>query len=302
MLRLAHDPGIYRLADKPSLVDVDRVLPTGSVRIEGTEAPLDAAMEYFEGHSAGNSVLGTKESITALSCDEMRSYFNRRYIPSNMVLVAAGNVDFKQFVADAERYCGSWQNGSTGRELKPFAARSIERVYRRKNLNQALIMFVTESCSAQSEDRYPLDVLGCIVGDGVGSKLYWELVDKGLAESAGAQNDEGDGVGCFMAHASTEVERIDEVAAIIRRILTSAADFSDDDLTRAKNKLIADVVLDGELSMGRLMSLGVEWDCRRKLHQLGDVVERFRSVCRRDIEEALSRYPLTTWSEFRLLP
>lgn len=261
-----------------------------------------ALKDYFGEHPAGNSVLGSSESISALTRDEMQDYFDRRYCANNMALVASGVFDWDQFVAGAQALCGSWPAASAPRLTKPYPARSAYREFRKQNIVQTHVVFVSEGAGAQDEERYAFSVLSLIIGDSSGSKFYWELLDKGLAESAGCDNDERDGTGIFMGYASTEKERLEEVSEIMRRILGAAGDFSEDDLERAKTKLAAKIVFGGELPMGRLMALGVEWNYRHKVEGLAEVISKIRSLSRADILEALSRFSLAEWSEYRLLP
>ena len=261
-----------------------------------------ALRDYFGRHPAGKSVLGSKRSIGAMTRDEMAAYFERRYSPKNMILTAAGAFDWEAFLADAKRFCDKWPSFPAQRRLRPHAARAIKREYRKKNINQAHLVLISEGCSAQDDARYPLAVLSLIIGDCAGSKFYWELVDKGIVESAGADNDERDGTGIFMAYASMEPARVDQVSQIMRGILKNPSDFSDGDLQRAKTKLISKIVLNGELPLGRLMSVGTDWLYRGKVDTLPRMVERIKCIARSDIDKALQQYPLRVWSEFRLLP
>ncbi|MBN8549171.1 MAG: insulinase family protein [Deltaproteobacteria bacterium] len=261
-----------------------------------------AMADFFSGHTAGNSVLGSTDSIQALARDEMKAYFDRRYAPSNMVLVGSGNFDWKTFVADAEKLTSAWQPFEAKREVRPHSPGSVKRVYRKKNITQSHVLFMTSGAGAQDEERYAMSVLSMMLGDSSGSKLYWELIDKGIAEDAGADNDERDGTGCFLAYGSTAPERLDEVAEIIQKVLSKPLDFSDEDLERAKTKLSSKIVLSGELPMGRLMAAGLEWNYRKKLHSLKDSIAKIRALSKKDIQQALEKFPLTSWSEFRLLP
>jgi predicted Zn-dependent peptidase len=132
--------------------------------------------------------------------------------------------------------------------------------------------------------------------------MYWELVDNGLADSASCDSDERDGTGCFSAYVSTTPDKLDRVVEIARSIVDSALDFSDADLARAKAKVEARVVLNGELPMGRLMALGLEWNYREAVTPLSEIVRLIRAVNREDISNVLERYPLTALAEYRLLP
>ena len=66
---------------------------------------------YFADHPLGNSILGSVESIRALTPRQMHAYFDRRYVGSNITVVAAGNVDWPQLVALVEKRCGDWPAG-----------------------------------------------------------------------------------------------------------------------------------------------------------------------------------------------
>ena len=76
---------------------------------------------HFGDHPLGRSVLGTAETVGALTPEQMRAYFERQYSPGNIALVASGNVDFDQLVKDAERVCGTWKQFDVARET-PRAA------------------------------------------------------------------------------------------------------------------------------------------------------------------------------------
>lgn len=258
--------------------------------------------DFFGSHPAGNSVLGTTASIEALPRESMQRYHQERYVPSNMTLVAAGNFSWEQLLDDAQRFTAGWGDRPAPRAYPPFEAAGQDKTLRRKNLVQSHVLLLCEGCSAQDDERFPLAVLATILGDSSGSKLYWELVDSGIAESAGADNEERDRTGCFMAYASTEPGRIDQVSEILRRVLAAPLEFDDAELARAKAKLAAKLVLGSELPMGRLMALGNEFLYLRTVHELRALIDRVMAVERPHIEAALARFPLTSWREYRLVP
>ena len=72
--------------------------------------------EYFGDHPLGQSVLGTVDTVTALTPDGMMNYFEQRYSPSNICFSAAGNIEFDELVEDIERCCGHWEKIQSGAE------------------------------------------------------------------------------------------------------------------------------------------------------------------------------------------
>jgi predicted Zn-dependent peptidase len=262
----------------------------------------NAFKDYFGSHPAGNSVLGSHDSISALTHSQMRDYFDRRYSPSNIVLAASGNFSWDKFVADAERYTSHWHDQAVGRELSRFAGTAKQRVFKKANLSQAHAVLISEGVSAQDSERYPMALLSTMLGDSSGSRMYWDLINTGLAESAGVDSDERDGAGCFSAYLSTSPDRLEQVISIAKQILSSPREFSDQDLDRAKAKVCSRIVLDGEMPMGRLMALGLEWTYRKQSTPLSAIIESVRGVTREDINSALERFTLSSWAEYRLLP
>jgi predicted Zn-dependent peptidase len=261
-----------------------------------------AFKDYFGEHPAGNSVLGSHDSVSALTRDQMKDYFERRYSPSNMVLAATGNFSWDRFVSDAEAMCGRWDNYSVKRTTPRYQGKVVELQYKRKNLSHAHAILIAPGVCAQDSERYPLSLLSTVMGDSSGSRMYWDLIHKGLADSASVDSDERDGTGCFLAYVSSTPEQLDEVVKIARGILSTPLEFTDEDLQRAKAKVISRIVLDGELPMGRLMALGMEWNYRQENTPLSEVIRRVRAVERKDIEQALIRFPIKDWAEYRLMP
>jgi predicted Zn-dependent peptidase len=85
---------------------------------------------HFAGHPLGHSVLGTNESITALSAAQMREYHASRYKAGNIILAVAGNFDWPEFLALAEKHCSAWPAGIAPRatpEAKPAGGRAETR-------------------------------------------------------------------------------------------------------------------------------------------------------------------------------
>lgn len=257
--------------------------------------------DYFGSHPAGQSVLGSTDSISAVSRDEMKAYFDRRYVPSNMVVVATGNFSWDQFKSDIEKFCGEWEDRKAPRTLKKFEYKPVSKEYRKKDLNQVHMAMMIPGPGATDEERFPIGVLTVILGDSVGSKLYWEIINPGLADSADIDHDERDDTGSVMAYVSTEPEKLEIVREKLKGILANPLDFTDAELERAKTKLLTHVVLSGESTMGRMRSLGHEWLARKRIHSLTEEAEKIRKVTRAEIESALKKFPWKNWSEFRLL-
>ena len=261
----------------------------------------NATHHFFDGHTVGNSVLGTPDSIKALTRDEMQAYFDRRYAPNNIVFACAGKIVAEDVIAQVEELCGSWKRQETPRQYVSFSAKERGKVFKKPNLQQNHVLFFADGPSAQDDDRYAMGLLSMMLGDSTGSRMYYELIQNGLAEGAGCDTDERDQVGNFYAYVVTSPENLDQGAEITKSIIATPRKFSEADLTRAKTKSISRMVASGELPMGRLMALGTEWQYLQKIHNLKTAIAEVKAVTVADIERALERYTLSPLSEYRMV-
>ncbi len=260
-----------------------------------------AIASYFGNGSCGHSVLGSNQTITDLSAAQMKEYFERRYGSANTCLVASGNFNWENFVSQANELCSSWLPGDNTRQQAVVSEPAENKQFRKSSLSQAQVLILAKSLSAQDPLSHAMSVLSVILGDGSGSKMYWELVHSGLAESATCDHDEKDGLGLFTASASCEHDKLERCLTGISAIIDNAASFSDSELELAKKKLCSRIVTAGERSMGRLMAIGMEWNYRQKVTPLAELIEKIRSVTRQQIQQCLDKCPLKVRSTYTLV-
>jgi predicted Zn-dependent peptidase len=257
---------------------------------------------YFKGHPCANSILGTTQSITDLRIEQMRSYFSRRYSTKNIVGVISGNFNWDEYVEACRKYTENWVTTDVVRDTSSFVREPEHKVFRRRELRQSHLLLMINGPSAQSEDRYALGLLSIILGDGIGSKLYWALVDSGLAEISQTDCDNKDGVGTISAYAATSPDNLERVATEVKKIFTDPKNFTERDLELARNKMLSSVVLRGESCMGRCMSLGSHWLYNQELHSPDKLVDRLKKVTVAQINEVADKFDFNNFSEYVLMP
>ena len=251
---------------------------------------------HFAGHPLGQSVLGTKESITELTSEQMRTYHHDRYLAGNIVLATAGNADWSQIVALAEKHCAHWPAGKGSRATPEARPAGGLKIITRPKSQQQHVMQMAPAPSAQNRQRYAAEILSVIVGDHSGSRLFWELVDPGLAEAADLDFSEYDGSGSYLSYLSCEPEATEENLAHMASIYAEVNQHGirEDELELAKNKVSSRVVLRSERPMGRLSSLGGNWVYREEYRSVDDDLQTLRSITTRDVRNLLDAYPLAT--------
>ena len=259
---------------------------------------------HFEGHPCGYSVLGSVESIDSLSAKQMREYFTGRYAPNNLVLVCAGNFDWDSLCGLAAEKCSKWTYQDVGRKLDdPIRNNSQERI-EKQNLTLEHICMMSSAVSAQDPRRFACSLLGTIVGDDVGSRFFWELVDKAIAEAASLQYAAMDGTGMFCTYIRCSKKRTEEVLDITNRLLANLAkdEITEDELIKAKNKIVSALVIKNELPMGRLLDVGLNWLYLQEYRTVEEDISDIRSVTLGDIHSLLDQYDLSKFTQFSIGP
>ena len=250
---------------------------------------------FFGDHPLGKSVLGTAESVGALKRDQMLVYFQQRYSPRNMILSAAGNVDFDALVQQAENYCGRWPSFEAPRAIPPAKPRSEFQVIHKPLAVQQYVVQLAAAPSATDDDRYAARLLSTIVGDDSGSRLFWELVDTGQAESASIGTQEYQGAGIYLTWLSClpnlAAENLQRIAEIVREAEVDGV--TEEELAQAKNKVCAHIVLQAERPTNRMFAVGNAWIQRRQYKTVREGVEAYRAVTLDDIHRVLKKYPFT---------
>lgn len=130
----------------------------------------------WPGQPLGRNIGGTPETVEALPHSAVVAYFRHQYVPGNMVLAVAGNVRHHEVVEAAERWLGSMPVGAAG-PWHPLAGRNGHRrlAVHEKGTEQTHVCLAYPTVSLTHPDRYAVDLLSTILGEGMSSRLFLEL-------------------------------------------------------------------------------------------------------------------------------
>ena len=259
---------------------------------------------FFQGHPLGQSVLGTPESIRALTQAQMLTYFRARYASNNLLLAVAGRYDWDEVVAQVERLTETWGPSRAERRYPALSSSSGDTRLALPNLARAHTALYAPGVSAQDPLRYAAGVLANCLGDGSGSRLYWALLDNGLADSASLSHDAADGAGTFVGYLSTHPEGQAEALGVYHEVLLQVQreGLAQDEWARAQRKLATGLTLRGETPFGRLMSLGVRYQQDGRYASVQEIIDRIMAASLTDAEALLSGRPFDRLFSFTLEP
>ncbi len=257
-------------------------------------------------HPLGRPVLGTKASIRAATRDQVRRFYRRHYVPRNVVVVAAGNLQHEQLIdllsssmpTGRVRSGGpaAWNLRKVGRAPAP-SGRTVER---RRDTEQAHICVGTSGLSRSDPDRFAFGVVNTAIGGGMSSRLFQEVREKrGLAYSVYSYHTMYADAGLFCAYAGTTPAKAKEVLTIVRGELADVAErgLASEEFERAKGHMRGSLVLSLEDPGGRMSRLGKSEINHGETLTVNQLLGRIAAVspddARRAAERVLSQ-PMTT--------
>lgn len=161
-----------------------------------------------------------------------------------------------------------------------------------------------EGISAQDPRRFAAMLLATIVGDDTGSRYYWELVDKAVAETASMQFGAMDGTGVFYSYFQCNPLKALQVLDAVKGIFDALArdGVTEDELSKARNKTLSALVIKNELPMGRLLDLGLNWIYLSRYGSVAEDVAAVKAVTIDDVNGLIWKLKPGDFTEFAMGP
>jgi zinc protease len=254
------------------------------------------AVRYLN-YPYGKPIIGWAKEIAALTTQQVLDFYRRWYAPDNAILVVSGDISADELRPLAERTYGRIRRGAVPQrmDLLEPQQRAERRIARADDRVRQPTW--TRSWPAPSyrygavEQAYPLQVLDEIMGGGATSRLYRKLVvEQQLAVSASASYEPAKrGPSNFVVSASprpgVSLERLEQaVAEIIGEVVE--AGLTDDEVERAKRRMVAEVVYARDSYGTAARLLGEALAIGRSTEDVEAWPDRIDAVSRRQVEEA----------------
>ena len=204
----------------PDDVELERdvVLEEIAMRDDDPEDTIDDVFlsAMFGDHPVGRPVIGSVDSVSAMTRSQLHSFHVRRYTPERMVVAVAGNVEHRHVVALVRRYFGGHLvRGRTPREPRGGAGRlsgapGLALVNR--DCEQTHLTLGVRVPGRHWPHRWALTVLNTALGGGLSSRLFQQIREtRGLAYSVYSSIDTFSDSGALSVYAACLPERFHEV-------------------------------------------------------------------------------------------
>jgi predicted Zn-dependent peptidase len=306
--------------DLPLAVDVlGDMITSSTISVEDVEAEREVILDEIAMHDddpddvvsnlyaekawgtspLGRPIAGTAGSIRALTRPQIRRYYRSRYVPANMVVAVAGNVDHGSVVR-LVRKAFARTGFLDDRAARPAPVRGGDRARRTSTgdvvvtrpFEQVNLVLGVNGLVRTDPRRYALGVLNAALGGGTSSRLFQEVRERrGLAYSVYSYAAHYADAGTFGVAVGCLPSKVPDVLEVVRGELTRiAADgITLEELQRGQGQLRGSLVLSLEDSGSRMSRIAKAELLYDELPSIDDVLDRVAAVTLEDVNDLARR-------------
>ncbi len=224
------------------------------------DTPDDLVFEYlqataFADQPIGRSILGTRATVRSFDAKRLKAYLTRHYRAPRTVIAAAGGVDHRAVVDEAERRFSAFA-GPVAPAAQGATFRGGVRVEPR-DLEQVHIALALEGLPQRDPALHSLHVFTNVLGGGMSSRLFQEVREvRGLCYSISAFHMTYTDTGMFALYAGTDVADAAELMRVVVGEIASAAETLDEsEVARVKAQMKANQLMALESASERASQL-----------------------------------------------
>lgn len=201
----------------------------------------------------GELVIGSAETVSALSRDFVAEYFKKVYAPENYIVSVVGNADFEELARYFETNFSGQKREIT---MPPIQLKSGHSVEERAGIDQAHLVFALHAPLPGEKDFAAMQVLDAYLANGMSSKLFLEIREKrGLAYSVRSSIECEKNYSTYSIYVGTTKEAVEEVTKLILEGFEKVSEMTEKDLEEEKKRLIGLKKVTSEESVNVMTSL-----------------------------------------------
>jgi predicted Zn-dependent peptidase len=199
----------------------------------------------WPGQTLGRDIAGSKETVAALTRQQMLDFFASHFLPNNTVVAIAGDIEQKQAQDAISQTLDKWKSHKVAAGFPTKVSQNAAKLnIEFRETEQAQLCLGVPGLSFFHPDRYAVDLLSIVLGEGMSSRLFNEIREKqGLAYDIHSYADHFADTGAVIIHAGVDPSQVNNaLQSIIDQVSKLKEQISETELSKAK-----------EIAKGRLL-------------------------------------------------
>ncbi len=263
---------------------------------------------YPENHPYNWPTIGYYKDIESYTLDDVRSFFQQYYSPSNATIVIAGNFEVDKIKSLIEKYFGEIKNGRTPNTINFESSQLNESKFLslEDKVNLERIYIAWHSQSAFGPEDAALDILSDLLTGSKNARLTKKLVyELELVQDVNTMQFSGKYGGHFMIVATAKPGKsLDEIKKIILNEISILAEetISPRELERSKNVIKSNFIYSLQNIDTIADTLNLYNFYLGEPNSFNFDLNRYNSVSAEDIKQIVKKYFQTYFVELRIVP
>ena len=236
----------------------------------------------------GRDVAGTKESVGAFTRQHLVEFLSRHYRAGNVAVSVAGNVEHDAVVESVTRAFAPWQDGPPETSVPVDDRQNAPRLLiDNRTTEQAHLCLALRGLSNLHPQRFTLDLLNAVLGDGMSSRLFLNIREKlGLAYDIHSYTSHLQDTGAWVVYAGVDPEQLPAtIDAVLEELARLREEIPEVEVARARNYIKGRLLLRMEDTRSVATWLGAQELLADRILTVDEVVSMLDAVSSRQLTE-----------------
>lgn len=236
----------------------------------------------FKGHSLGNNILGTTDSVKSFHRDDFKQFITENIDTGRIVFTSVGNLPFSKILRLADKYLSHIPTYVTERKRIPFNVYRSRKKQYEKRISQSHCAIGGTSYSLLDKKRLPFFlIINLLGGPGMNSRLNLALRERhGYVYSIDAQYSSFTDTGMFGIYYGTDPGQLDKSTSVVMKELKGLKEkpLGSLQLHRAKEQLMGQLAMAEENNLSYMLMMGKSTLDLGKIEPLDEIFAKIRMI------------------------
>ena len=241
----------------------------------------------FAGHPMGRNILGTPETVSTLTQQDIHHFIKENYKTNEIVIAVFGNYSFNKLIKVGSKHFESVPANFSDKKRFAPVSNPLQHLLVNKQIMQAHCMLGTQAYSLHHPYKAGLLLLNNMLGGtGMSSILNLQLREKyGIAYTIETNYSPLSDTGIFALYFGTDKEKVEKATNLIFKEFKKFREnpLTEIQLQKAKNKFIGQIALGEENRIGLIIAMAKSLIDYNKIDDLETVFNKIRAVTTADM-------------------
>lgn len=243
----------------------------------------------FSRHPAKNPAYGSIQTVGKISRKDILSYYNKYYVPNNLIISVVGNVRSLKLKIEESFKNFKYKKAPKYKKTFEFANKRKISVLRKKLINSYMV-FGYKTFPRLSKESYTLDLILGILGRGQSGWIFDEIRNKrGLAYEVGVNHEASVDYGHFAIYLNTDKKNINQIKSIILEEFKKLKKINAKEINEAKTFIEGQFLMENEDNFQLADKLAF-WELIKDAKLLNDYIKNIKRITKEDITKAVDRF------------